>query len=280
MSSKRGLEKYDKDGDGTLDETELRQAYYDGEMKNFKDLFEACDEDSSGFLDRTEMGAFFKLIGKSHSDTRKLFRETDTNGDGKISYSEFNDWLKKEVIEQTFDVGHCEQTIGNASREMESKTSQHLKMVAKVNADKAIIAQLNADAKPYREKREALRIKMIERKKRAEELRKKLDMLSKSMHDTAALMKQIKPGGRHVSGIALLQIGHESHTTNTGRGRGRVPRHRSAMQKSASTGFILGAKSSIDMASSRPISAQRGHMKSLPGLAISKSLPKGMSETK
>jgi len=272
------LDNFDTDGDGNLDETELREAYYSGQAKNFKELFTACDEDGSGHLDRQEMDRFFRLIGKSHSDTRKMFRDTDTNGDGMISYSEFNDWLKKEVIEQTFDVKHCEQTIGNASREMEGKTAQHLKVVAKVEADKKEIARLTANALPYQQKRAALNVNLIAKQKQAAAMRKQLEMIDKQMHETAALMKKIKPGGKHVSGIALMQIGHQSQRTNSS---GRVARHRSALQKSNSAGFsLMGSKSDsqILLASSRPVSAVRGQLKTV-GIGQSIGLPKGMSQT-
>ena len=93
------MDQFDKDGDGTLDKDELREAFFQN-GKSFKTLYDAVDEDGNGELDKEEMGRFFSMIGRSQLDNNKLFRDFDVNGDGKISFSEFNEWLKKELIKK------------------------------------------------------------------------------------------------------------------------------------------------------------------------------------
>jgi len=233
------LTEFDKDGDGLLDEDELRQSYFQGPENSFKVLFDSVDSDKNGNLNREEMNTFFVMIGRSHLEVNKLFRSLDSNGDGRISFSEFNQWLKEEVISQSFDVKNCEMSLANATREMTSNARQQAQCVENLGRAKEVVAKLEEEEKPLIKKRAALKSAMVLKQKEAEKIKEQLAMMSRSMHETAQLMKKCQPKGKHLSGIALMQIGHQSHQVGT-RGRGGASsRQQSPLQRAGNASLRM-----------------------------------------
>ena len=55
-------------------------------------LFSACDLDGSGFIDEHELTSICAEL--SPEQVSNIFRELDTDGDGKISISEFTNGMK------------------------------------------------------------------------------------------------------------------------------------------------------------------------------------------
>ena len=200
------MDQFDKDGDGTLDKDELREAFFQN-GKSFKTLYDAVDEDGNGELDKEEMGRFFSMTGRSQLDNNKLFRDFDVNGDGKISFSEFNEWLKKELIKKTFNVKQCEQATSNVQREFGDKAKKHKDVLEKMQVAHKQIAQIEEEERPIQAKREAVALAVIEKKREAAKLRQQIEMISLEMHKQHALMKKTMPGGRTVSNIYLTQLG-------------------------------------------------------------------------
>mmetsp|Transcript_12491 Transcript_12491/g.18675 ORF Transcript_12491/g.18675 Transcript_12491/m.18675 type:complete len:907 (-) Transcript_12491:83-2803(-) len=61
-------------------------------------IFEEIDTDQSGFLDKAELKAVTVRLGEDFTDKeiKKIFKEMDTDKDGKISLQEFIAWMDKE----------------------------------------------------------------------------------------------------------------------------------------------------------------------------------------
>jgi len=207
------IEQFDEDGNGSIDNEELRDAYYK-HGKNFKALFDAVDEDGNSSLDREEMGRFFIMIGKSHSDAKNLFRDFDVNGDGKISYSEFNTWLNKEYISKTFNVKQCEQAISNTQREFVHKGEKHEAVLAITEELKVELAKVEAEMVPYRQERNEVVAALSKKRREAAQLRKQMEMINMEMHKQHELMKIAMPARRAVSRITLMELGHQKHHTS------------------------------------------------------------------
>ena len=61
------------------------------EDEEARTLFRAFDQDDNGYITRTEMRQVFVAIGRSvdMDEIEGIFHQTDTDGDGQISYQEF-----------------------------------------------------------------------------------------------------------------------------------------------------------------------------------------------
>lgn len=57
-----------------------------------RELFEACDLDASGFIDRHELAA---VVDLDPEDLREIFEKLDTDEDGRISIDEFTENFNK-----------------------------------------------------------------------------------------------------------------------------------------------------------------------------------------
>merc|ERR1719266_1548687 len=68
--------------------------------------FKKADTSKDRKLDNKEFHAFFKDEGMKKRARDKLWKKCDKNGDGKVSYTEFSDWMEREmadgVLKDTF----------------------------------------------------------------------------------------------------------------------------------------------------------------------------------
>ncbi len=64
------------------------------EQGNAKELFEACDLDSSGFIDRNELAA---VVDLDPEDLKEIFAQLDKDDDGRISIEEFTENFNKNL---------------------------------------------------------------------------------------------------------------------------------------------------------------------------------------
>ena len=58
----------------------------DVQQGDVKELFEACDLDASGYIDKHELAA---VVDVDPDDLREIFETLDTDDDGRISIEEF-----------------------------------------------------------------------------------------------------------------------------------------------------------------------------------------------
>jgi len=87
------------------------QAAVNPEMSSIGDLFQACDLDGSGSIDRNELAAICPDLTSDEIDS--IFTELDKDGDGTISISEFSkgfQGLSSSLmgLSRTPEVGTCE----------------------------------------------------------------------------------------------------------------------------------------------------------------------------
>ena len=100
---KKLLKELDQDGDGTIDITEFLDKVGSGSKRDvihkalvkrsgIRKAFEKYDKDGNGFITSDE---FRKVVEDkygsklSSKEVKKLMKEADINGDGKIDYGEF-----------------------------------------------------------------------------------------------------------------------------------------------------------------------------------------------
>ena len=62
----------------------------DNENEKIKELFEACDLDSSGYIDQYELAAVVNL-DPHEKELEEIFQQLDQDKDGKISIEEFTE---------------------------------------------------------------------------------------------------------------------------------------------------------------------------------------------
>ncbi|POM69230.1 Protein Kinase [Phytophthora palmivora] len=90
-------------------------------MDMFKETFALFDKDESGCIDRDELKGMLLALGQqlSSSDIDEIMRQADTDGDGKISFTEFVSMMNQRLFRRgdlttgdlkaafdTFDVNH------------------------------------------------------------------------------------------------------------------------------------------------------------------------------
>jgi len=84
-----------------------------------KQAFDAFDTDSSGSIDRTEMGAMVAKLGLplSAQQVDELMAEADPDGNGEIDFEEFTSTLRKQLSEADDPAfyGSLAQVVGQAS---------------------------------------------------------------------------------------------------------------------------------------------------------------------
>ena len=89
--SSRILLEADVDGDGkvSFDEfVEMVRPLYDDSGAALRKAFEMFDLDKSGYIDRSELSVMLRKLGFGYQGCH-VFESADSDGDGKVSYSEF-----------------------------------------------------------------------------------------------------------------------------------------------------------------------------------------------
>ncbi len=73
----------------------LRDGAAEGEIMKMKECFDAFDNDKNGFLDVAELKEAINEMGMNMQSERllKMVEECDANGDDKMQFDEFLDWM-------------------------------------------------------------------------------------------------------------------------------------------------------------------------------------------
>ncbi|XP_033763533.1 calmodulin-like [Pecten maximus] len=90
---KKMLKEADTNKDGQLDFEEFTSIFIKrkgtvDEKGTLREAFKELDTDNSGFLDRKELEAMFQP-----GEIDVILKDFDKDGDGRIDYDEFLDWL-------------------------------------------------------------------------------------------------------------------------------------------------------------------------------------------
>jgi calcium-dependent protein kinase len=95
------MQRADMDGSGLIDYSEWKVASSDKvqllNKQNLKNAFSMLDSDSTGYIDMDNIKNIFGVTRKAISDDvwKKVIEEVDLNGDGVISFNEFENLMKK-----------------------------------------------------------------------------------------------------------------------------------------------------------------------------------------
>ncbi|XP_065050990.1 ras and EF-hand domain-containing protein homolog isoform X6 [Rhopilema esculentum] len=97
----------------------------DIQQGDVKELFEACDLDASGFIDRHELAA---VVDLDPEDLREIFEQFDVDEDGRISIEEFTENFNKfkslaAHLEKESDLDSSQGDDENVKKNSDVKTS-------------------------------------------------------------------------------------------------------------------------------------------------------------
>eukprot|EP01043_Picozoa_sp_COSAG02_P040263 COSAG02_NODE_3243_length_7108_cov_5.440291_7_plen_128_part_01 len=85
---------------------EALKAHYKGKDMTPREVFEKLDEDGSGFLDREEIEKASGVLGAglgfimSSEELDRQFRAMDPDGDGEVTFEEFEVWWRGVEADQ------------------------------------------------------------------------------------------------------------------------------------------------------------------------------------
>merc|ERR1719336_1315216 len=68
-------------------------------MDAVRTKFKLADKSKDRRLDWKEFKAFFEKEGMKERNIKKLFNKCDKDGNQKVTYSEFDDWMRREVTD-------------------------------------------------------------------------------------------------------------------------------------------------------------------------------------
>mmetsp|Transcript_114949 Transcript_114949/g.245454 ORF Transcript_114949/g.245454 Transcript_114949/m.245454 type:complete len:519 (+) Transcript_114949:45-1601(+) len=134
------------------DKTRSRMSGCGVTTEQLRKLFEAADEDGSGYVDKTEFVELVEAfdLGFSHAQIAKLFRTIDDNGSNSINFAEFVGFLFPEVeddaTENANSVGHEEKASLSSECMPPPAVLQHLEAFdSRLNDVSACIGELRAE---------------------------------------------------------------------------------------------------------------------------------------
>lgn len=124
----------DQSNSGTISLAEFDLHIVNLQMEGVRVRFKAADTSKDRKLDKKEFGKFFSAEGMKKKAIAKLWKKCDKNKDGKVSYTEFSDWMEREmadgVLAETF--GFDADAV--AERKKKAKEAQQAKIDAKKKA--------------------------------------------------------------------------------------------------------------------------------------------------
>merc|ERR1712113_948246 len=96
----------DQSNSGTISLAELDLWIKTKQLDAVRIRFKSADKSGDRKLDKKEFIKFFKSEGMKKKAIEKLWKKCDVNKDGNVSYTEFSDWMEREmadgVLAETF----------------------------------------------------------------------------------------------------------------------------------------------------------------------------------
>ena len=88
----------DADGNGSVDFTDFLSMMTKMKAEMIKEGFKVFDRDGDGFITTAELREVLVKLGLmvSDEDAEEMIREADADGDGRVSYSEYEAVMKSK----------------------------------------------------------------------------------------------------------------------------------------------------------------------------------------
>lgn len=123
----------DVSNSGDISLAELDLFVLNLQMEQVAQKFKAADSSKDRKLDKKEFFTFFGNEGMKKRAIKKLWAKCDINKDGKVSYTEFRDFMTREMAD-----GCLQKTFADMFEEDPRKNKEAIKAkAAKAKADKA-----------------------------------------------------------------------------------------------------------------------------------------------
>merc|ERR1719266_3161722 len=105
-AAKKEFKIIDQSNSGTTSLAELDLWVKTKQLDAVRVRFKSADKSGDRKLDKKEFIKFFKAEGMKKKSIERLWRKCDVNKDGNVSYTEFSDWMEREmadgVLAETF----------------------------------------------------------------------------------------------------------------------------------------------------------------------------------
>jgi len=115
-AAKEEFKIIDQSNSGTISLAELDLWVKTKQLDAVRVRFKSADKSGDRRLDEKEFQKFFKAEGMKKKAIGKLWKKCDVNKDGKVSYTEFSDWMEREMAD-----GVLAETFGFDANELNKK---------------------------------------------------------------------------------------------------------------------------------------------------------------
>merc|ERR1719436_768299 len=118
-AAKKEFKIIDQSNSGTISLAELDLWIKTKQLDAVRVRFKSADKSGDRKLDEKEFNKFFKAEGMKKKAIKTLWKKCDVNKDGKVSYTEFSDWMEREMAD-----GVLAATFGFDANAMEAKKKE------------------------------------------------------------------------------------------------------------------------------------------------------------
>merc|ERR1719410_872161 len=98
-AAKKEFKIIDQSNSGTISLAELDLWIKTKQLDAVRERFKAADKSKDRKLDEKEFKKFFKSEGMKPKAIKTLWKKCDVNKDGNVSYTEFSDWMEREMAD-------------------------------------------------------------------------------------------------------------------------------------------------------------------------------------
>merc|ERR1719273_2428187 len=115
-AAKEEFKIIDQSNSGTISLAELDLWVKTKQLDAVRVRFKSADKSGDRKLDKKEFIKFFKAEGMKKKAIEKLWKKCDVNKDSNVSYTEFSDWMEREMAD-----GVLAATFGFDANELADK---------------------------------------------------------------------------------------------------------------------------------------------------------------